>query len=164
MDHVDKIVAQWTQERPELDVGPMEVIGRIVRLANCLNHEMERVFERFDLTAASFDVLATLRRSGGPYALSPGELMETTMVTSGTMTNRIDRLVTAGLVERRENPKDKRGFLICLTAGGLALIDRAVEDHVARQAELIAAVQGDERDDLVNITRKLTDAISRAPN
>ncbi|MEY8098448.1 MarR family winged helix-turn-helix transcriptional regulator [Falsihalocynthiibacter sp. S25ZX9] len=163
MDHVDKIVAQWTQERPELDVGPMEVIGRIVRLANVLNQEMERVFERHDLTAASFDVLATLRRSGAPFSLSPGALIGSTMVTSGTMTNRIDRLVTAGLVERRGNPKDKRGFLICLTAAGHALIDRVVEDHVARQAELVGALSEEEREVLVKITRNLTDAIGALP-
>lgn len=162
MDHVDKIVAQWTQERPDLDVGPMEVIGRIVRLANVLSQEMEQVFVRHDLTAASFDVLATLRRAGVPFSLSPGELIESTMVTSGTMTNRIDRLVKAGLVERRANPKDKRGFQICLTASGRALIDRVVEEHVARQAALVGSLDAQEREVFVKLTRNLTDAIEAA--
>lgn len=160
MDHVDKIVAQWRRERPDLDVGPMEVIGRIVRLANLLNQEMERVFVHHELTAASFDVLATLRRAGTPYTLSPGDLMDSTMVTSGTMTNRIDRLVASGLVERRPNPKDKRGFLICLTPAGHALIDRAVEEHVARQKELVASLDGAERDMMLRITQDMNDAIS----
>lgn len=140
MDHVDKILEQWRKERPDLDVGPMGTIGRLKRLHDRLAVELNRVYSAHGLNAASFDVLATLRRSGRPYALSPSALMEWTMVTSGTMTNRIDRLQAAGLVERRRNPYDGRGFVIALTTKGFDLIDRAVTEHVANQHRIVAGM------------------------
>ena len=133
MDHVDRILAQWRQERPDLDVGPMGLIGRAKRLTLCLTREMEKTWSRFCLNAASFDVLATLRRSGAPFRLSPSDLMASTMVTSGTMTNRIDQLEKAGLVERKQSPEDGRSFQVCLTDKGFAVIDEAVTAHVATQ-------------------------------
>ena len=136
MDHVDKILTQWNAERPDLDVGPMGVIGRVKRLSAALTREMEKTWAKHGLNSASFDVLATLRRSGPPYRLSPGDLIATTMVTSGTMTNRIDQLVKAGLVERVQNPEDGRGFLISLTETGFKTIDAAVTDHVETQHRL----------------------------
>ena len=136
MDHVDRILAQWAQERPDLDVRPMGVIGRVKRLSAFLTREMEKTWEQHGLNAASFDVLATLRRSGPPYALSPGDLIAWTMVTSGTMTNRIDQLVKSGHVARVKNPDDGRGFLISLTKQGFKTIDAAVTDHVATQHRL----------------------------
>ena len=146
MDHVDRIVAQWNEERPELDVGPMEIIGRFKRVASHLTHGMGRNFEAFGLTAASFDVLATLRRSGPPYALSPGDLLKITMVTSGTMTNRIDQLEKVGLVERVKNPDDARSFVISLTDKGRLLIDDAVTEHVKVQKELVSDLSSEEQD------------------
>jgi DNA-binding MarR family transcriptional regulator len=137
MDHVDRILAQWRAERPDLDVAPMGVIGRLKRLHDRLSSGLDRVFSAHGLNAASFDVLATLRRSGEPYALSPSELIAWTMVTSGTMTNRLDRLETAGLVERRANPKDGRGSLVALTDRGFNLIDQVVSEHVANQHALV---------------------------
>ena len=136
MDHVETILEQWGRERPDLDVRPMGLIGRVKRLAGHLLQEMETTFARHGLNHANFDVLATLRRSGPPYRLSPGELIACTMVTSGTMTNRIDQLVKAGYVERVSNPKDGRSVLIGLTDAGFKLIEAAVSDHVATQARL----------------------------
>ena len=145
MDHVDRIIEQWNRERPDLDVEPMALIGRLGRLARVWSREMEATFARHGLNAASFDLLATLRRAGPPYALSPGELIEATMVTSGTITNRIDRLETAGLVTRKPNPQDGRGFLVSLTEEGVARIDACVTEHVATQARLVAPLDAAER-------------------
>lgn len=145
MDHVDRILAQWRHERPDLDVAPMGLIGRIKRLSLCLSREMEKTWAAHGLNGASFDVLATLRRSGPPFNLSPGDLMATTMVTSGTMTNRIDQLEKAGFVERVRNPDDGRSFLISLTEKGFAVIDAAVTAHVRTQEKLVSGLSEDER-------------------
>ena len=145
MDHVDRILAQWRRERPDLDVAPMGLIGRIKRLSQHLTREMEQTWATHGLNLASFDVLATLRRSGPPYRLSPGDLMATTMVTSGTMTNRIDQLEKAGLVERIPNPEDGRSFLIALSKKGFALIDEAATAHVATQERLVSCLSKKDR-------------------
>ncbi len=137
MDHVDGILAQWRLERPDLDVGPMGTFGRLKRLHNHLSDELARVYKAHNLTAAGFDVLATLRRTGAPHALSPSALIASTMVTSGTMTNRLDRLEAAGLIERRPNPEDGRGSVVALTVEGLELIDCVVTEHVANQHRLM---------------------------
>lgn len=159
MDRVDKILAQWNRERPDLDVQPMGLIGRISRLSMILRTEMEKTWAEFGLNPPSFDVLATLRRSGPPYRLSPGDLIASTMVTSGTMTNRIDKLVAAGLVERTPNPEDGRGFLIGLSAEGFALIDRAVGAHVAKQEKLVEALTAEELDRLDDALRTFLEKI-----
>ncbi len=140
MDHVDRILQQWRQERPDLDVAPMGLTGRLKRIGRHLEREIEKVFAAHDLNLASFDVLATLRRSGAPYRLSPGDLMANTMVTSGTMTNRADQLVRAGYVERIRNPQDGRSVLIALTDRGLKVINAAVTDHVANLARLTSVL------------------------
>ncbi|MCA9321438.1 MAG: MarR family transcriptional regulator [Planctomycetes bacterium] len=140
MDHVDDILAQWNRERPDLDVESMGLIGRIKRLYHVLTLEMGKTFADHGLGLASFDVLATLRRSGSPYRQSPSELMASTMVTSGTMTNRIDQLVKLGYVERTSNPDDGRSFLIGLTDEGLSVIEAAVADHVETQRRLTAGL------------------------
>lgn len=145
MDRVDVILAQWRRERPDLDTGPMGLIGRIRRVAAHLSRGMEKTFAAHGLNGASFDVLATLRRSGPPYALSPGDLLETMMITSGTMTNRIDQLEKAGLVARAHNPEDRRSVIISLTDKGFATIDATVTAHVATQARLVAALSAEER-------------------
>lgn len=154
MDRVDDIIAQWKCERPDLNVGPMELIGRIRRIAQHLSREMEKTFAAHGLTGASFDVLATLRRSGPPYSLSPGDLLATMMITSGTMTHRIDQLEKAGLVERTHNPDDGRGVIIALTRRGFALIDTAVTAHVKTQARLTAALSKKEQAALNALLRK----------
>ncbi len=146
MDRVDDILGQWRQERPDLDTGPMGIIGRVLRLAKHLQRDMERTLERHGLTFASFDVLATLRRSGPPYRLSPGDLLATMIVSSGTMTNRIDQLEKAGLVQRQANPDDGRSVLIALTDAGFGVVERALADHVATQARLTALLTGEEQE------------------
>lgn len=153
MDHVDRITAQWNRERPDLNTGPMGLLGRFARLRNHLTRETEKVFAGHGINAAAFDVLATLRRSGAPYRLSPGDLLATTMVSSGTMTNRLDQLEKAGLIERMHNPEDRRGVIIALTDKGLALVDAAVESHVQNQHRLVAALSPDERDALDGLLR-----------
>lgn len=145
MDHVDFITEQWAVERPDLDVSAMGIIGRVSRLTLAYQAGMQKTFAKFGLNAAKFDVLASLRRAGAPYRLSPGALLSATMVASGTMTNRISRLEAEGLVLRQLNPEDSRSFLIELSAKGLALIDQVVEEHVATQAQLLAAMPEAER-------------------
>ncbi|WP_010141752.1 MarR family winged helix-turn-helix transcriptional regulator [Oceanicola sp. S124] len=140
MDQVDRILSQWRQERPDLDVGPMGTLGRLKRLTDRLTQELNSLYAAHGLTAASFDVLATLRRAGPPHALTPSALISWTMVTSGTMTNRLDRLEEAGLVARGANPEDRRGSVVALTPEGLALIDRVVTAHVANQHRLLAGL------------------------
>lgn len=162
MDKIDGIREQWRREKPHMDTAPMALVGRIRRYAQFLGQEMAQTFAAHGLNAAGFDVLATLRRSGPPYALSPGELIEATMVTSGTMTNRIDQLIKAGLVERRRNPQDGRGAVIALTEQGRSTIDVALEDHAATQARLVASFSPDEREMLNALMRKGLESLDPA--
>ncbi|NIJ39759.1 DNA-binding MarR family transcriptional regulator [Parvibaculum indicum] len=154
MDQIDRILDQWRAERPDLDVAPMGTIGRMKRLTAHLAQGMERVFTAHGLNAASFDVLATLRRAGEPYALSPSELIEWTMVTSGTMTNRLDRLEQTGFITRRRNPEDGRGFVIALTEKGHKLIDKAVTAHVENQHAMVEVLSENERKTLDRLLGK----------
>jgi len=154
MDRVDEIRVQWNRERPDLDVAPMELIGRFKRISQHLSQGMDKTFAAYGLNGASFDVLATLRRSGPPYRLSPGDLLATMMVTSGTMTNRIDQLEKAGLVKRIHNPKDGRSVIISLTDKGFAIIDAAVAEHVETQARLTSGLSVKERATLNGLLRK----------
>jgi DNA-binding MarR family transcriptional regulator len=154
MDHVDRILAQWNRERPDLDVEPMGLLGRIARLRTHLAREIEKTLAVHGLNSASFDVLATLRRSGPPYRLSPGDLIATTMVSSGTMTNRLDQLEKAGLIERSHNPDDRRSVIIALMPKGFALVDEAVTSHVANQHRLLETLSADERAALDGLLRK----------
>ena len=162
MDHVDFITDQWARERPDLDVSAMGIIGRVARLYLAYQEAMQVTFSRYGLNAAKFDVLATLRRSGAPYRLSPGDLLKATMVASGTMTNRISRLEAQGLVLRLINPDDSRSFLIELSADGLALIDRVVEDHVATQERLLAAMPKQERTALKTLLSRAQAAVEKS--
>lgn len=145
MDHVDAILAQWRRERPDLDVEAMGILGRLTRLHVHLRHAIERNLAAHGLQASSFDILATLRRAGPPHRLSPGDLMASAMVASGTMTNRIDQLEKAGLVERLPNPDDGRSVLVGLTPAGLARVEAAVTDHVATQNRLLEGLSPAER-------------------
>ncbi|WP_169569538.1 MarR family transcriptional regulator [Sneathiella limimaris] len=154
MDHIDMITEQWGRERPDLDVTPMALIGRMGRVTAHLKQDMGKTFAKHGLQAASFDVLATLRRAGKPYALSPGDLIKSTMVTSGTMTNRIDQLEKAGLVKRVVNPADARSRMISLTEKGFTLIDKVVEEHVMTQANLVSGLSEAEQKSLNELLRK----------
>ncbi len=153
-DHVDRILAQWRRERPELDVEPMGIFGRLKRLTTHIGREVDAVLLKHGLSSSSFDVLATLRRSGAPYRLSPGELLGMTMVSSGTMTNRIDQLEKAGLVERLFNPEDRRSVLIALTEKGLAAVEEAVGAHVANQQRLTRNLTAEDRAELDRLLKK----------
>jgi DNA-binding MarR family transcriptional regulator len=152
-DAVDRILAQWQQERPDLDVAPMGLLGRLGRLRDHLAREIETTLQAHGLNSSSFDVLATLRRAGHPYQLPPSELLAAMMVTSGTMTNRIDQLEKQGLVQRLPNPQDRRSLLIALTDKGFALVEKAVTAHVANQHRLTAALSTAQQAELDHLLR-----------
>ena len=154
-DAVDKILAQWQRERPDLDVSPMGIIGRMGRLAKHLERAIQETFSEFGLTVGEFDVLAALRRSGQPYQLSPTELFNTLMVSSGTMTHRIDRLEQAELVKRIPEPSDRRGTRIELTDKGFNIIEKAVEAHVINEHRVLSVLEASERKALTQLLRKL---------
>jgi len=154
MDRVDKVIEQWNQARPDLNVRSMSLVGRFKRITQHLSQEMAKTYAEHGLNPASFDVLATLRRSGPPYALSPNNLLATMMVTSGTMTNRIDQLSKTGLVQRMQNPNDARSFIVSLTEKGFTTIDSAVTSHVATQDRLTSGLTEDEYETLNGLLRK----------
>ena len=164
MDNVDLIVAQWKVERPDIDATPMEVIGRISRLAADLDPLLAPVFTSRGLGDGEFDVLATLRRSGEPFELSPGELGASMMVTSGAVTKRIDRLERSGLVTRRVSEVDARARLIRLTAEGRRIVDEAVVEHVINEKRLLAGLSAVERETLADLLRKLGESIEALPS
>lgn len=150
-DHVARILEQWARERPDLDASPIGVIGRLHRLADALAIELRTVFEEYGMTTTDFDVLASLRRSGAPYSLTPGELGASTMLTSGAVTKRVDVLVARGLVTRSVREEDARGRRITLTAAGVELIDRAVTAHIANEHRLLSGLSDLERTRLAHL-------------
>jgi len=153
MDEVDRLVEAWGRERPELDPAPMQVFSRVTRLARHLDRERRQAFAAHALEPWEFDVLSALRRSGEPYELSPGRLLRETLVTSGTMTNRVDRLVARRLVGRRADPTDRRGVLVRLTPRGRAAVDAALDALLGSERELLAALSTRERDRLGALLR-----------
>ncbi|WP_444861326.1 MarR family winged helix-turn-helix transcriptional regulator [Erwinia sp. INIA01] len=148
-DAVDAILQQWLRERPDLDASPMGPIGRINRCAALLQQKLETAFARFDLSMWEFDMLAALRRSGEP-SLSPTELFSTLMVTSGTMTHRLKRLETRGFIERVPNAQDARSMLVKLTESGRELIDRAIEEHIENERQILSGLSSNALSDLDN--------------
>ncbi|TPK77446.1 MarR family transcriptional regulator [Mesorhizobium sp. B2-4-15] len=161
MDRAAKAIEQWRRERPDLDVSPMGVIGRLNEASSLIARDrLAPVFARFGLQSGEFDVLATLRRSGQPYALTPTELYEATMVTSGAMTARLDRLEKAGLILRAPHPSDRRGVVVQLTEKGLALIDEAVTAHVANEHEILSGLTKAEHETLSSLLEKLIGNVS----
>ncbi len=154
-DEVDDLVAAWRAERPDLDVEPLEVLSRVSRLARHLDRARRTAFAARGLEPWGFDVLAALRRQGPPYQLSPGALLRTTLVTSGTMTNRIDRLAEAGLVHRQPDPQDKRGVLVTLTAAGQSRVDAALADLLTSEWALLENLGGAQRRTLADLLRAL---------
>lgn len=156
MDRAARAVEQWRRERPDLDVGPMELLGRVMNVSEVVGQQRYApIMARFGLQRGEFDVLATLRRAGKPHRLTPTELYEATMVTSGAMTARLDRLEKAGWIERLPNPEDRRGLLVQLTGAGKELIDRALVAHVEGQHETVAGLTVQERDELSRLLQKL---------
>jgi DNA-binding MarR family transcriptional regulator len=154
-DEVDDLVAAWRAERPDLDVEPLQVVSRVSRLARHTDRARRAAFASHGLELGEFDVLAALRRQGPPYRLSPGALLRTTLVTSGTMTNRVDRLEQAGLVCRAPDPQDKRGVLVTLTEEGVARVDAALADLLDAEQTLLAILSDDDRRRLASLLRML---------
>ena len=140
MDEVDRIVAAWRHERPDLDVSPMEILSRVSRLARQLDLARKTSFSDYGIEGWAFDVLSALRRAGEPYQLSPSTLLQETLVTSGTMTNRIDRLVARGWVDRRPDPGDRRGVLVQLSDSGRATVDSALADLLVKEREILSGL------------------------
>ncbi len=154
-DEVDRLVEAWRAERPDLDVEPLHVLSRVSRLARHLDRARRAVFAAHGMESWEFDVLTALRRAGPPYELSPGRLLRATLVTSGTMTNRIDRLESAGLVRRGPDPQDKRGVLVRLTDAGRTRVDAAFTDLVDRERDLLGSLSADDRRTLAGLLRAL---------
>ncbi|MGH3209841.1 MAG: MarR family winged helix-turn-helix transcriptional regulator, partial [Trebonia sp.] len=154
-DEVDDLVAAWREQRPDLEVAPLHVLSRVSRLARHLDIARRGAFAAHGLESWEFDVLSALRRAGPPFQLTPGALLRATLVTSGTMTNRIDRLAAAGLVSREPDPRDRRGVLVTLSERGKAVVDAAFSDLLEREHVLLASLAQDQRQVLADLLRTL---------
>lgn len=162
-DNVDLIVDQWRRERPDVDVSGMAIIGRLGRLEKLIRPRLDEVFAQHDLESWEFDVLATLLRSGEPHRLTPGELLESMMITSGAMTNRIDRLEQRGFVKRAKSPSDGRQVLVSLTAKGRKKVDAALIDHAVNENEILSVLNSTQQAELVDLLRVLSLAVDGTP-
>ena len=154
-DEVDRIVDDWERERPDLDFAPLQVLSRVARLSKHLDRARREAFARSELEASEFDVLSALRRAGAPYRLSPKQLLQQTLVSSGTMTNRIDRLVEHGLVERQPSPDDRRGVLVQLTEAGRTRVDAAFADLLDVERGLLGELDEADRQRLADLLREV---------
>jgi DNA-binding MarR family transcriptional regulator len=154
-DEVDRIVEAWRRERPDLDVTPLTILSRVLRLARHLDLARGSAFAEHDLEGWGFDVLSALRRAGAPYELSPGQLVAQTLVTSGTMTNRVDRLAARGLVSRGPDPRDRRGVKVTLTPAGRIVVDAAMSDLLDRERILLNQLPAPDREHLAELLRRL---------
>ncbi|MEU6252282.1 MarR family transcriptional regulator [Streptomyces sp. NPDC047043] len=154
-DPVDAIIEQWAEVRPDLDTRAMEVFGRIFRLSRAMGDRMEKAYARFGISRGEFDVLATLRRSGEPYTLSPRELSATLMLTTGGMTGRLDKLERAGLLRRSPDPHDRRALQVTLTEKGLNIIDEAVGAGLAAETEALTVLDDEQAGRLADLLREL---------
>ena len=155
-DEVDRIVDAWSRERADLDFSPLQVLSRVGRLARHLERARRTAFAASDLELWEFDVLYALRRAGAPYQLSPKALLQQTLVSSGTMTNRIDRLVTRALVERRTDPNDGRGILVVMTEQGRERVDAAISTLLEAESELLDRLPKADQERLSGLLRKLS--------
>jgi len=158
-DDVDELAEAWARERPDLDLAPVAVFSRISRLSRHLDLARRDAFAAYAIEGWEFDVLAALRRTGAPYELSPGRLLRETLVTSGTMTNRVDRLVARSFVERLPDPRDRRGVLVRLTAEGRTTVDGALVALLEHERPLLAPLTTDERRTLASLLRRLAVSI-----
>ena len=155
MDHVDRILAQWRVERPDLDASPMAVIGRLSRAAARVDARLAATFAAHGIDAATFDVLATLARQGPPYRITPAQLASVSMITTSAVAQRLNRLDALGLVTREPNPQDGRGKLVQLTPAGRELLDRVLPEHLATEESLLAPLSADERNTLAQLLARL---------
>jgi DNA-binding MarR family transcriptional regulator len=158
-DHVDLVLEQWGEQRPDLDASPMGVVGRVGRLNQLFDGELRRNFAQYDLDRASFDVLATLRRSNAEHSLTPAGLMRSSMVTSGAISQRLDRLEARGLVSRTPSETDGRGVRVTLTEEGLQLIDSVLPAHIDTENQLLAGLSAAEREQFVDLLRTLLESL-----
>jgi DNA-binding MarR family transcriptional regulator len=163
MDHVDHIIEQWAAERPDLDVSPMAVIGRLSRAATRVDARLDATFARHGIDGAVFDVLATLTRQGAPYRITPAQLADDAMITSSAVAQRLNRLVTLGLVRRLPNPDDRRSTLVELTPAGADLVARVLPEHLATEQELLSGLTADERDTLAALLGRVAEPGSDRP-
>ncbi|MFF4038904.1 MULTISPECIES: MarR family winged helix-turn-helix transcriptional regulator [unclassified Streptomyces] len=154
-DPVDAIIDQWAAVRPDLDTKAMEVFGRIYRLSRAMGDRMEKAYAPYGISRGEFDVLATLRRSGEPFTLSPRQLSATLMLTTGGMTGRLDKLERAGLLRRSPDPHDRRGLQVTLTEKGLDVIDQAVGAGLAVQTAALSSLDTEQADQLAGLLREL---------
>jgi DNA-binding MarR family transcriptional regulator len=160
-DHIDAVLDQWERERPDLDVEPLGVLGRLFRAAQLADAELAAGIVEHGLQPGWFDLLAALRRSGAPYELTPTQLMHATMLSSGGMTKRLDRMAEADLVERKPDPSDRRGSLVGLTGKGQAVVDEAVETHLANEERLLRSLSPTKRRALDDLLRTLLTDLDR---
>lgn len=154
-DEVDDLVAAWHLQRPDLDVEPLQVLSRVSRLARHLDIARRSAFAGHNLESWEFDVLSALRRAGPPFQLTPGALLRATLVTSGTMTNRIDRLTASGFVRREPDPRDRRGVLVTITDDGKSAVDAALADLLDSEHALLAGLDNGQRRQLADLLRTL---------
>ena len=155
-DEVDRLIAAWKLERPDLNLSPLAVLSRITRISRQLDITRRNAFA--DLETWGFDVLAALRRAGSPYQLSPSVLMSETLVTSGTMTNRLDRLEELELITRKPDPNDGRGSLVTLTKTGMRAVDAALEELLGGEEEILSSLTKEEQLELARLLSKLVNA------
>ena len=163
-DHLDDILAQWRRERPDLDPSALGVLGRLLRSAHLADAALADGLAELDLQSGWFDLLAALRRVGAPYELNPTQLMRASLLTSGGITKRLDRLAGAGLVERRPDPNDRRGTLVRLTRRGRATVDRAIGLHIANEERLLRSLTSAESRDLDRILRTFLGSLEHPPD
>ncbi|CAH7110020.1 Transcriptional regulator, MarR family [Vibrio chagasii] len=145
MDAIDRVVEQWAKEKPELETEPMAMMGRIMRIAKYMETQVADLHKKYDMKLGEFDVLATLRRSGKPYRLTPSELIGSMMLTSGAMTNRLDKLEAKGLICREHSKEDRRSVSVQLTKDGLILIDQMMTEHVEMQKKLVKSLSASQK-------------------
>ena len=157
MDHVDHVLEQWAAERPDLDVSPMAVIGRLGSAAARVDARLDATFARYGIDGGVFDVLATLTRQGKPYRITPAQLADEAMITSSAVAQRLNRLVTLGLVRRLPNPDDRRSTLVELTPAGADLVARVLPDHLATEEGLLGGLTADERSTLAALLARVAE-------
>ncbi|MFA0241840.1 MULTISPECIES: MarR family winged helix-turn-helix transcriptional regulator [Vibrio] len=145
MDAIDRVVEQWAKEKPELETEPMAMMGRIMRIAKYMETQVAELHKNYDMKLGEFDVLATLRRSGKPHQLTPSELIGSMMLTSGAMTNRLDKLEAKGLISREHSKEDRRSVSVLLTKDGLILIDQMMTEHVEMQKKLVKSLSASQK-------------------
>lgn len=154
-DQVDRIIDQWRREKPGLDVSPMAVIGRLSRAALAVDTQLAKTFARHDLDASTFDVLATLLRSGAPYRITPAELAREAMISTSAVAQRLNKLEARGLVEREANPNDGRGTLVVLTGIGKELVEKVLPDHLETERVILAPLSAEEQSVLAQLLSRL---------